>query len=101
MRVIGLCLFVVLCVGAWRWMAQVSAKPVRVSDEDRALAAQQVGVGLAVTREGFQPASLEAVRELYETPELEAAREALAGALADTGFGWIRGHPTEAGPGHG
>ncbi|MDE0916001.1 MAG: hypothetical protein OSB57_12570, partial [Planctomycetota bacterium] len=84
MQIIGACLFLVLCVGSWRWMAQTSAAVVEVSEEDRALAAEQAGSGLMVTREGLQPASLNAARELYEPADLEAARESLAKALTET-----------------
>ena len=83
-RIIGVVLGLVLCVGSWRWMKLSAAAVVSVSDEDRALAAEQAGSGLSIAREGLYPASLEAVRDLYEPAELEAAREALAGALADT-----------------
>ncbi len=64
-------------------MAQSAAAVVLVSDEDRALAAEQEGSGVSVAREGLHPASLEAARELYDPTELEAAREALATALED------------------
>jgi len=68
-------------------MAQRAAPVVSVSDEDRALAAEQAGSGLSLAREGLYPASLEAARDMYEPAELEAAREALAGALAETPSG--------------
>ncbi|HIF41985.1 MAG TPA: hypothetical protein EYQ74_12905 [Planctomycetes bacterium] len=83
-RITGVVLLLVLCVGSWRWMAQSSAAVVEVSDEDRALAAEQGGLELSVTLEGLHPASLEAARNLYEPAELEAAREALVRALKDT-----------------
>ncbi|HJM55865.1 MAG TPA: hypothetical protein QF446_00925 [Planctomycetota bacterium] len=82
-RILGAGLLLVLCVGAYRWMAQSAAAVVLVSDEDRALAAEQEGSGVSVAREGLHPASLEAARELYDPTELEAAREALATALED------------------
>jgi tetratricopeptide (TPR) repeat protein len=84
MQIIGACLFLVLCVGSWRWMAQASAAVVQVSAEDRALAAEHAGSGLTVIREGLHPASLNAARELFEPAELEAARESLAKALTVT-----------------
>jgi hypothetical protein len=87
MRILGACLLLVLCVGAYRWMAQKAAPAVPVSDEDRALAAEQAGSGLAVTREGLHPASLKDARDLYEPADLEAARESLAMALTETPSG--------------
>ena len=41
-RIIGVVLGLVLCVGSWRWMKLSAAAVVSVSDEDRALAAQAV-----------------------------------------------------------